>query len=141
MGFNFKISSHASPYPSPTNQVSSGVSETSSETSGRRREASVVRTGSIASVRRQGFFWILTIPGDLYAMPNVLPQGIRWIRGQRELGAGGYDHWQIFVAFATKKSLRQVVEMFGQGTHAELTYSKAAQDYVWKADTRVDCLR
>jgi len=68
-----------------------------------------------------------------YPMPNT-----QWIKGQLELGQSGYLHWQIFVAFDKKKTLRQVTIAFGDQTHWELSRSEAASRYVWKDDTRVE---
>lgn len=86
--------------------------------------------------RRQGIFWLLTIPHHSY-VPYPLP-GTVWSKGQLELAVGGFLHWQLVVAFATKKSLRQVKELFGTGAHCELTYAQqGSEEYVWKEDTRV----
>ncbi|AHH31460.1 replication-associated protein [Dragonfly larvae associated circular virus-1] len=93
--------------------------------------------GSRLSVRRQGIFWMLTIPHHCFT--PYLPPGCVWIRGQHELSLSGYSHWQILVAMSTKSSLAQVKSVFGEQCHAELSRSESAQDYVWKEDTRVDC--
>jgi len=86
--------------------------------------------------RRQGIFWILTISCNSYPdEPSLLP-GLVWIKGQKELGEGGFLHWQVIVAFGKKASQRTLQRMF-PGVHAELTKSDAASDYVWKEDTRV----
>jgi len=86
--------------------------------------------------RRQGIFWILTIPHDQYAAPTELPAGLSWIKGQEELGATGYRHWQLVVALSRKSALAGVVSIF-PGAHAELSRSAAANEYVWKDDTAV----
>lgn len=86
--------------------------------------------------RRQGIFWLLTIPYEKYVVPTALPDWLVWISGQREIGAGGFDHWQIVCAFAIKCSLRGVRERFGP-YHAELTYSSGANAYVLKEETAV----
>jgi len=97
--------------------------------------------------RRQGIFWLLTIPisgdgGTLTLPPGGLPDPLSWIRGQRECGSeSGYEHWQVFVAFKSKQSLRQVKVLFGTECHAELSRSQAAADYVWKEDTAVSGTR
>lgn len=87
------------------------------------------------SKRRQGIFWILTIPH--HGFTPFLPPSCKWIRGQLELGAGGFLHWQILVAFRAKQSLQGCRGIFGE-YHCELSRSDAAADYVWKEDTRVD---
>jgi len=86
--------------------------------------------------RRQGIFWILTIPDVSFRQPTALPRLTKWIRGQQERGASGYLHWQLAVAMERKSSLAQVLLAF-PGAHAELTKSAAANDYCWKEDTRV----
>lgn len=63
--------------------------------------------------------------------------GTNWIRGQLEEGESGYLHWQVLVAFSSKKTLRQVKLCFGEDSHWELSRSEAASAYVWKQDTRV----
>ena len=85
--------------------------------------------------RRQGRYWMLTLPHPAFV--PYLPPGVAWIRGQLELGEGGFLHWQVLVVFSQKKSLAAVRGVFGPH-HAELTRSEAAEDYVWKEDTRVD---
>lgn len=87
------------------------------------------------SERRQGIFWIGTIPAHEYT-PYPMP-GTKWIRGQLERGEGGFLHWQILVAFTKKKSLQGVRSCFGQ-FHFELTRSRRAAEYVWKLETRIE---
>lgn len=45
-------------------------------------------------------------------------------------------HWQLIVAMERKSSLAGVLRAF-PGSHAELSKSAAANEYVWKEDTRV----
>jgi len=87
--------------------------------------------------RVQGIFWLLTIKREDWNPPAELPEGICWIRGQQEIGEGGYEHWQIFVAFRDKKSLSACKAAFTPSCHAELSRSEAAAAYVWKEDTAV----
>lgn len=87
------------------------------------------------SIRRQGIFWLLTVPQHEFT--PYLPAQCSWIRGQLELGAGGFLHWQVCVAFVRKVSLAGVSEVFGRGIHCELSRSSASRDYVWKESTRV----
>lgn len=86
------------------------------------------------SQRRQGIFWIFTIPH--HGFHPYLPPSTVWIKGQLELAASGFLHWQFICAFTSKKSLAAVREVFGD-YHAELTRSEAAAEYVWKDDTYV----
>lgn len=108
-------------------------------------------TNSKRSSRKQGIFWILTIPFQHFV--PYLPVGVSWIRGQLERGRGGesstdeastfeegYLHWQFVIALSEKGSLRTVRGIFGK-FHAELTYSEAARDYVWKELTAVEGTR
>lgn len=86
-------------------------------------------------MRRQGIFWLLTIPHRGYT--PFLPEGCKWIKGQLEEGEGGFLHWQIIVAFSKKMATAGVREVFGPW-HCELTRSEAAGEYVWKEQTRVE---
>lgn len=70
-------------------------------------------------------------------MPEALPPGLSWIKGQLEQGESGYRHWQIVCAYPKKTSMANVKTMFGSECHAELTKSAAANDYVHKDDTSV----
>lgn len=84
--------------------------------------------------RRQGIFWMLTIPAHEFT--PYLPRQCNWIRGQLECAESGFVHWQLLVAFQSKVSLKQVRDLFGP-FHGELSRSGAAADYVWKDATRV----
>nr|WAE42629.1 MAG: replication associated protein [Cressdnaviricota sp.] len=94
--------------------------------------------------RLQGIFWMLTIPH--YGFTPYLPEGVSWIRGQLERGTleesiegvanEGYLHWQIVIGLSSKKTLIQVRRIFGE-YHAEITKSEAANEYVWKEQTRI----
>jgi len=87
--------------------------------------------------RRQGIFYLLTIPQHEF-VPYLPPQ-CQWIKGQLEVGdSTGYSHWQCVVALKKKGSLSSVKSIFGNGIHAELTRSEAANEYVGKEETRVE---
>lgn len=95
--------------------------------------------------RRQGIFWLLTIPfreegncGDAIA-GGSLPPGVCWAKGQKEKGEDtGYVHWQLVVALCNKGSLGAVKRILGcSELHGELSRSEAANAYVCKEDTRV----
>lgn len=83
---------------------------------------------------------MLTIPHESftpYPIPNTT-----WLKGQLERGSqSGFLHWQLIVAFTSKKSLAGVKECFGPTCHAELSRSEAANSYVEKDDTYVDGTR
>lgn len=86
--------------------------------------------------RRQGIFWLLTIPAVSWSAPVSLPAFCQWIKGQLELGeTTGYSHWQVVVALVNKGSRSVVKSHFGNDCHAELSRSSAANAYVWKDDT------
>jgi len=83
----------------------------------------------------QGRYWLLTIPQPHFT--PFQPRDICWIKGQLEVGAGGFTHWQIICCYKTKVRLSKVKETFGAQTHAELSRSEAANDYVHKDETSV----
>lgn len=86
--------------------------------------------------RRQGIFWLLTIPQHDF-LPYS-PPGVQYIVGQLEKGAeSGYCHWQIMVAFKSKQSLNGVRATFGN-VHAELSRSSAATAYCQKEETAIE---
>jgi len=86
--------------------------------------------------RRQGIFWLLTIPFNEFVPYS--PPNVQYIVGQLEKGeTTGYEHWQILVAFKSKQSLKQVKEVFGNGIHAELSRSSAATAYCQKEESAV----
>jgi len=87
----------------------------------------------------QGRYWILTVPHADFV--PYLPVGVSWIKGQLELGAGGFLHWQFCCAFPNKLRLRGVKLIFGDTAHCEVTRSAAAEDYVEKDETAVDGTR
>jgi len=82
----------------------------------------------------QARWYILTIRHADFT--PFLPQGVVFIRGQLERGAGGFLHWQIVANFRQPARLAAVRAIFGNH-HAEATRSAAALDYVWKEDTRI----
>lgn len=85
---------------------------------------------------QQARYWLLTIPHANF-LP-YLPPTVSYIRGQLEQGENtGYLHWQIIVHFSKKVRLRRIRELFGETCHAETTRSEAAEEYVWKDDTRI----
>lgn len=87
----------------------------------------------------QGIYWLLTIRAQDWSVPDALPDGIAWIKGQRERGGqGGYEHWQLIVGLKKKQRLSFVRTTFGGTAHCELSRSAAAEAYVWKEDTRVE---
>jgi len=96
-----------------------------------------------AMARRQGIFWLLTCPCPNSVISDCaangsLPTGIVWMHGQQERGEStGYLHYQLVVAFSKKVALSGVKRVFGEGIHAELSRSEAAEAYCHKEETRV----
>lgn len=82
-------------------------------------------------------YWMLTIPSRDWQPPESLIYPVVWLKGQKELAEGGYEHWQIIVGFSSKQSLRRVKECFCNTAHCEPSRSVAAEAYVWKESTRV----
>lgn len=86
----------------------------------------------------QGRYWILTIPASSWNPTEQLPTGVVYLKGQKEIGSDtSYEHWQVLAVFNRKIRLRGVKAVFSNDTHAELTRTSAANDYVWKEETRV----
>lgn len=84
----------------------------------------------------QAVYWIGTLPESAF-VPQ-LPDGCAYIRGQLETGSEtGFVHWQILVVTQRKRRLGWLRSTFGP-YHFEPTRSAAANDYVWKEDTRVE---
>lgn len=85
----------------------------------------------------QGVYWMATIPYQHF-MP-YLPNDVAFLKGQMEIGANGFQHWQIMIVFKRSVRLAVLKRVFGDlpSTHYELTKSKKAEDYVWKDDTSV----
>lgn len=91
--------------------------------------------------RRQGIFWIGTLSYLGHEMHEFGTHSdvCSWVRGQQEIGEGGYRHYQFIVAFKSKQSLRSAKSILQLPTvHLELSRSSAAGEYVWKEDTRVE---
>lgn len=84
----------------------------------------------------QARYWLLTIPHADF-LP-YLPPNVAYIRGQLESGSDtGYLHWQVLVILQRKLRLGGLKELFGRTVHAEPSRSNAADEYVWKEDTRI----
>ena len=84
-------------------------------------------------------WWIVTAPESDYQDPSDgLPDAIKYVRGQLEIGESGFRHWQLCVCLKSKRGTSFVRNLFGGRAHVEPTRSSAARDYVWKDNTRVD---
>lgn len=84
----------------------------------------------------QNRYFLLTIPQ--HAFVPWLPPGVAFLRGQLESGArDGYLHWQLLAIFNRKITVTGAKEVFGTQAHIEPSRSAAADEYVWKEETRV----
>lgn len=93
---------------------------------------------SSSSTRRQGRYFLCTIPSDSWQPPSTLPECIAYLKGQQEIGeTTGYSHWQLLAVFTKKVTIRRARELLGTTGHVELSRSEAADAYVWKEETRV----
>lgn len=92
-----------------------------------------------STTSRQARYWLGTIHNEhgSWTVPDRLPDGVTWLRGQREMGSvSGTVHWQLFAAFGKKVRLSTVKASIGNG-HWEPSNSAAAEEYVFKEDTAV----
>jgi len=86
----------------------------------------------------QHVYWLLTIPYAAFDPNQGLPPGVKYLKGQQEEGGNtGYHHWQLLAIMARKSTLAAIKRVFGESAHCEPSRSAAANDYVWKEDTRV----
>lgn len=86
----------------------------------------------------QGRYWLCTISCAHLPEAPVLKDDICYIKGQKEIGQGGFEHWQVLVVTKKKTTLNKVKQSLHNTAHVELSRSSAANDYVWKEDTRVE---
>ncbi|KAI3632021.1 hypothetical protein MIR68_009857 [Amoeboaphelidium protococcarum] len=85
---------------------------------------------------RQARYYLLTIPFAAEYVPAIRDELV-YLKGQQEVGEGGYHHWQIMAQFNKKVTLTKAKSFFPNQSHLEQSRSQAADDYVWKEDTRV----
>lgn len=94
--------------------------------------------------RRQGVYWIATIPFEGTQVftpewPYGLPEPIVYAKGQLERGEStDYLHWQVLFVCGRKVSARFFHESICRTGHYELSRSSAADSYVHKEETRVE---
>jgi len=87
--------------------------------------------------KRVGRFWIVTLAATNPApSAEQIKDNLVWLKGQREIGDGGFDHWQFLAGFKCNVRMSALKKIWPTA-HVELTRSSAADDYVWKEDTRV----
>lgn len=87
------------------------------------------------TVAGQFRWWIITIPKADWE--PVLVPGTDYIKGQEEIGASGYHHWQLVCYTGRKKTFNGLKSLFPNSAHIEPTQSAGANEYVWKDDTSV----
>lgn len=78
-------------------------------------------------------YWILTIPKDKWQVAEV--PGIQYLKGQLEMGEGGYEHWQLIAYTPKKCTYSKMISMWPEEAHIEHTISEEAENYVWKEET------
>lgn len=81
-------------------------------------------------------YWLLTIPLNSGYEPE-LKNNLIYLKGQKEIGAGGYEHWQLLAVFDKQVTMMQAKLHFCVTAHLEASRSAAANEYVWKDDTSV----
>lgn len=89
----------------------------------------------------QGRYFLSTVPrSDVdFLVGYTLPPEIAYIKGQAEIGEStGYEHWQVLLVTNQKTTRTGVRRLLGGRAHVELSRSAAADEYVWKEDTRID---
>lgn len=85
----------------------------------------------------QGRYWLATISVAQLSQQPTLSGDLVYLKGQKEIGEGGFEHWQVLAVTSRKCTLRQVKSFLHSTAHVELSRSDAANAYVWKEDTRV----
>lgn len=85
-----------------------------------------------------GRFFLLTIPAASWTTPTELHPDLSWVRGQQETAASGFLHWQVACRSFKVSRISKIKTLFCPQAHVELSRSAAANDYVWKEDTRVE---
>lgn len=85
----------------------------------------------------QARYWLLTIPVVHHPVQPALTGDLVYCKGQQEIGESGLHHWQLLAVFGKKLRLAAVKRHFCPQAHCEPSRSEAANDYVWKEDTRV----
>lgn len=78
-----------------------------------------------------------TIPVAKWSPPTTLPEGMKYLKGQQEIGEGGFHHWQIYMVTCNTCRLPRAKLLLCREAYLEPTRSKAAEQYVWKETTAV----
>lgn len=87
-------------------------------------------------VSKPARIWFATISTASGYVPG--PQtGVVYTRGQKELGAAGFEHWQALFYLDKAQRLSWLKRHISETGHFEICRSEAAEEYVWKEDTRI----
>lgn len=86
----------------------------------------------------KGRYWLCTLSVQQHSDQPTLSNDCCYLKGQKEIGDGGFEHWQFLAVFSKQVTLQQAKQHFHNTCHLELSRSAAANDYVWKEDTRVE---
>lgn len=84
----------------------------------------------------QARIWLVTL--KYVADDDISKESAKFVyaKGQQEIGAGGFHHWQFVVYFGRPIRLTALKKIW-KTAHAEPTKSERAESYCWKEDTRV----
>lgn len=85
----------------------------------------------------KGRYWLATLSYERCPQQPQLSRDCVYLKGQREIGESGYEHWQFLAVFGKQVTIGQAKSHFHPTVHLELSRSDAANSYVWKEDTRV----
>lgn len=84
----------------------------------------------------QGRYWRATIPVSCGYTP-VLRGNLCYLKGQQEIGEGGYHHFQMVCVTNKKVTRAQLKNDLVPQANVDLTLSEAYNKYCWKDDTAV----
>lgn len=87
--------------------------------------------------RRTRFFMVV-ISGNREVPIKTIPDTIRYIAGQRELSADGYEHWQLCVSYNHAVFVERVKADFETNDVQKSKDARRAYYYCLKKDTRIE---
>lgn len=83
-------------------------------------------------------YWLLTIPENDWSPSDVLQKEVKYCKGQLEVGnETGYRHWQV-VYHTQVMTYTRLKKILPSSAHIMHTRSEAAEQYVWKEETKVE---
>lgn len=86
---------------------------------------------------RQARYWMVTIPATDWQPDHWNTTGASFVKGQLERGDSGYEHYQLIAYYAKKTTISKLKNLWPRNCHLEPTRSAAAEQYVWKEQTRI----